>query len=475
MNNERLLLQQLLQSTGQELASDISSIQPQQSRISKLLNSRVPVQKPKHKYDSSGRKRNATSITNTSEPKRSRLQQKFDIEEIQHVLQDVFCCTATCIANFTYNDIENIRLACYAENEVVYITGLLSTLKESSNGGTQYQLLHRNVCFHAFLKILGVSKNKFARILQDPMYIDIDRRKYKLGSKYIQCKTWFQEYLDCNADKMPDSGEYKICMFVSWRKLLLNMNADFKAKNIDIISKGTFQDVRSEYLLTRARITDHFICKVCVYYKEARREAKLKKDKVLYDKLTIQYDKHLEEQSLEREEYAAEKTYAKLHPDKSKSAIIDSATGKDFPSKQILPKSIWPTKDLPQLSFTGILDHNAELLHLYCRLEGNFHYDPNFILTVQILYLQQLRAKGRLPDRLHKQEDNCGKDNKNKFQLAFDALLVHLGIFSEVMTSFLIVGHTHEGLFLIFFFHFFVAFILHFFCNYKILTNASQS
>ncbi len=445
MNNERELLMQLLQSTGQKLASSESSIQPQSTKITNLLNSRASVQKKKHKYDNTNRKRN-TNEQNTIEPKRSRLEQKFSTEEIQSIFQNVFCCSATCIAKFTYVEIENIRLSCYAQNETIYISGLLSTFTKSCNGGTQYQLLHRNICFHAFLKILGISKNKFARILHDPMYVDIDRRKYKLGSKYIQCKTWFEEYLDCNADKMPDSGEYKICMYVSWRKLLHDMNADFKAKNMDVVSKGTFQDVRSEYMLTRARVTDHFICKVCVYFKEARRQAKLNKDKAKYDHLTKLFDEHLQEQSLEREEYAYEKAFAQLHPDKSKSIIIDSATGKNFPSKQILPKSIWPTKDLPQLSFTGILDHNAELLHLYYRLDGNFHYDPNYILTVMILYLQQLRVKGKLPNRLHKQEDNCGKDNKNKFQLAFDALLVLLGIFSEVMTSYLIVGHTHEGL-----------------------------
>lgn len=446
MDSERFLLQQLLQSTGQQLASSASAVQLQKDKITDLLKSRTPLLPQNHKNDNSARKRKTKTIENASESKRSRLEQKFDVEAIQHVLQDIFCCSASCITNFTFSEIESIRLACYAKDENIYISGLLSTFTETNNGGTQYRLLQHNVCFHAFLKIIGISKNKFATIIHNPMYIDIDRRKYKLGSKYIQCKTWFQEYLNCNVDKMPDTGEYKICMYVSWRKLLCDMNADFTVKHMEQISKGTFQDVWNEYILTRARITDHFICKLCVYFKEARRQAKAKKDKVLYDKLTIQYDGHLEDQSLEREEYGTEKTYAQLHSDISKSIIIDSATGKDFPSKQILPKSIWPTKDLPQISFTGILDHNAELLHLYCRLDSNFHYDPNFILTVLILYLQELRAKGKLPDRLHKQEDNCGKDNKNKFQLAFDALLVHFDIFSEVMTSYLIVGHTHEGL-----------------------------
>jgi thioester reductase-like protein len=41
-------------------------------------------------------------------------------------------------------------------------------------------------------------------------------------------------------------------------------------------------------------------------------------------------------------------------------------------------------------------------------------------------------------------DDNCGRENKNRFVLALCCLLVELGIFRKIKISFLMVGHTHE-------------------------------
>ena len=40
--------------------------------------------------------------------------------------------------------------------------------------------------------------------------------------------------------------------------------------------------------------------------------------------------------------------------------------------------------------------------------------------------------------------DNCGRENKNKYVLAYLAFLVKQRMFSEAEVSFLPVGHTHE-------------------------------
>ena len=40
--------------------------------------------------------------------------------------------------------------------------------------------------------------------------------------------------------------------------------------------------------------------------------------------------------------------------------------------------------------------------------------------------------------------DNCGRENKNRFVLAFAYVLVHLGIFTKVKLNFLPKGHTHD-------------------------------
>ena len=64
-----------------------------------------------------------------------------------------------------------------------------------------------------------------------------------------------------------------------------------------------------------------------------------------------------------------------------------------------------------------------------------YPHDPN--LTINIL-LKILVGRFRdlattsLPERLYIQLDNCGRENKNQFVLAFLSLLVQQGVFAEV-------------------------------------------
>ena len=64
-----------------------------------------------------------------------------------------------------------------------------------------------------------------------------------------------------------------------------------------------------------------------------------------------------------------------------------------------------------------------------------YPHDPN--LTINILlkilvgWFRDL-ATTSLPERLYIQLDNCGRENKNQFVLAFLALLVQQGVFVEV-------------------------------------------
>jgi hypothetical protein len=51
----------------------------------------------------------------------------------------------------------------------------------------------------------------------------------------------------------------------------------------------------------------------------------------------------------------------------------------------------------------------------------------------------------QIPKKLFLQMDNCWRENKNRFVLAFCDRLVALGVFESVQLSFLPVGHTHEG------------------------------
>ena len=104
--------------------------------------------------------------------------------------------------------------------------------------------------------------------------------------------------------------------------------------------------------------------------------------------------------------------------------------------------------NLPHLK--KISKSTVNLWHLHTHLTGvivhgrgsegfldflQYPHDPN--LTINILlkilvgHFKDLAAT-KLPEKLYVQLDNCGRENKNQFVLAFLALLVQEGVFTEV-------------------------------------------
>lgn len=60
-------------------------------------------------------------------------------------------------------------------------------------------------------------------------------------------------------------------------------------------------------------------------------------------------------------------------------------------------------------------------------------HDANLVLNI---LLELLKTREFLPDVLYLQLDNTARENKNKYCLAFLALLVEEGVFSEVCCAF---------------------------------------
>ena len=87
-----------------------------------------------------------------------------------------------------------------------------------------------------------------------------------------------------------------------------------------------------------------------------------------------------------------------------------------------------------RIHITGVLVHGYSSSSYVDYLQ--WPHDPNLtinvLLRVLVDYLPKLAKKGSLPKKLLMQLDNCVRENKNKFVLAFLALLVELGVFQEV-------------------------------------------
>ena len=106
------------------------------------------------------------------------------------------------------------------------------------------------------------------------------------------------------------------------------------------------------------------------------------------------------------------------------------------PSKSM--NTIWRIKT----HLTGVIVHGQRDAYGYFDL-GQYPHDSN--MTISIL-MNVLNAYETLPPTLYLQLDNCGRENKNRFVLAFLSMLVERGIFRKVKLGFLMVGHTHEDI-----------------------------
>lgn len=77
---------------------------------------------------------------------------------------------------------------------------------------------------------------------------------------------------------------------------------------------------------------------------------------------------------------------------------------------------------------------------------NQYPHDSNLTINCLLRGLVLQASEGRLTPKLYVQLDNCIRENKNKYFISTMALLVKHQLVKEVTMSFLMVGHTHEGM-----------------------------
>ena len=145
--------------------------------------------------------------------------------------------------------------------------------------------------------------------------------------------------------------------------------------------------------------------------------------------------------STERQKYYKHVEKAKRHPSKYLSTIID---GMDQ-SKTNLPHFSQKAKKVAGMTIlkthlTAVLTHGHGIWGFFDICQ--WPHASN--LTINLLLKVMTNLKNSLPKVWYLQMDNCGRENKNRFVLAFCCYLVQLGLFKKIKIGFLMVGHTHE-------------------------------
>ncbi|XP_038063298.1 uncharacterized protein LOC119733986 [Patiria miniata] len=226
------------------------------------------------------------------------------------------------------------------------------------------------------------------------------------------------------------------------------MRKDFKDRQIEVvISYGHFLRIWHSALpeFVVGKVSTFTKCSICTSLKEERRMATTNTERTAVQELQDMHIKHVQ---LSRRHYHDSRERARLNPHLENTIIIDGMdqSKTNLPSLLVEDKSTKPKARL-RTHLTGVLLHTNSPggMESFVFVDIlNVPHDSNLNLNVLVQVLLLEDSHGKRGQKLNVQMDNCFRENKNRYILAFGLLLVEFGIYSSVEFNFLPVGHTHE-------------------------------
>ncbi|XP_060583861.1 uncharacterized protein LOC132740023 [Ruditapes philippinarum] len=300
------------------------------------------------------------------------------------------------------------------------------------------------VCSKAFQSLYRINKNTFSKAnVISGKTVGLSKTKSK-SHNTISLIAWFEEYVKFHGDFMP----HKQDVLLPYGSRKLHVYEQYKIETASPVSKSTFFDMWAKHFphIKIKKTTAFTKCSICGLLERQMQNTLIPEERAL-----IRHKRkiHNDRQMKERIYYHCKREQSRVEPMKYLSLIIDGMdqSKTNLPHfKGRLPKSINPV-DLLKTHITGVISHGHGGFHTFTDF-NQFPHDPNLTITV-ILKMLLNTAKvndGRLPPVLYVQADNCVRENKNRYVLAFLQLLVEKKILNQVHLSFLPVGHTHEDI-----------------------------
>ena len=201
--------------------------------------------------------------------------------------------------------------------------------------------------------------------------------------------------------------------------------------------------------ITHIRLRKHIrfaLCPECVLYMTTRYHTMGDDERA---KLKAKEFRHSRFVRAERQSYYDRRTKACSQPQEYFSVIIDGAdqSAYSMPHFVLLDKDTAGNGKRIRNHLFGAIVH-GRALYGFSYLD-NCKHGTN--LTIEALHRVIVKewirgGKQRLPRVLFLQLDNCSKQNKSQYLIAYLGLLVGWGVFDEVILCFLPVGHTHEDI-----------------------------
>ncbi len=184
------------------------------------------------------------------------------------------------------------------------------------------------------------------------------------------------------------------------------------------------------------------ICETCDTLRSQLRNKVVKGEST--EAIKARRSSHLSFISRERMEYQKKRDRTRLHGNDFCSLIIDGADQSAFglPHFTSTPKS--QRGHALKVKLVGLLEHRLSNKLTLLTMTQEHQTGANHVIEVLHRFLSRKRREGNLPRKLFVQLDNCSRENKNKYVMAYLELLVANSVFDRIECGFLPVGHTHE-------------------------------
>ncbi|KAL6040634.1 NMDA receptor-regulated protein 2 [Balamuthia mandrillaris] len=274
------------------------------------------------------------------------------------------------------------------------------------------------VCYKAIQLWLALSNKKFYACMdlwKTGATLPLHRNRGLVwhSTTYLQTKAWLTVYFANMGESLPNSEVIQIPMILNRKALYQEM----------VLSLGHDQSISYARFLQMLHEDFSYVH----FSKSVEALQGLQKER----------SDHLHFVRLHKEKYYKHRAKAKASPFKYISIIMDYTEAIPLPHHHTPPKG-WTIKKF--------IDHGHH--HHYLRYHfDQWSRDANLVISHLFYFLMQtlqqpIRAHPN--QTLYLQADNCYKENKNKYLLAFLCWLVHLKMFSKIKLCFLPPGHTHE-------------------------------
>lgn len=366
-----------------------------------------------------------------------------DSDELTKVLASE-CCSGNCLRNhIVFSELSDIRksvegLLQVQRNQVI-MQCIASGLKQDTVAGRHvFPLPHgKAVCSNALALIYGISirtvrtltanvKNGSCSTLRMPR-----TRGTNVWRTYLV--PFLEKYAEDYGSAMPHNSKTELCVGAKIQiyykfQILVEGNPELLARKELSVSWFYFLWKKFCPNIICPRRNSFTKCDQCCSFKEAIEKLT---DRPLRLLAVEKFDRHLQDQMLERKQYYENRMHAMRHPTEAVSMIIDGMA-QHTTNLPVFPKGRPKSASQLQtynLHVMGVLIHGySPVVYLH---DSTVPTGPNMLCEVLWRAIQSLPVQ-KLPPVLYLQLDNTASDNKNHWVFEFITMLVQQRIFREV-------------------------------------------